>query len=289
MSGHIAELARRGVVAVSGDDAGKFLNDLITCDVPAGEGGAAYGGLLTPQGKILFDFIVFRDGGRFLFDMPRALVGDFVRRLSFYRLRAKVEIADLSDDHIVVAAWGSDVPPILDGPTAPDPRRAALGFRAVVPAGADMAADYDEARIEDYDAHRIALGIPEGGLDFPFGDSFPHDAAMDQLAGVDFVKGCYVGQEVVSRMEHRGTARRRFVIATGATLPEAGTAVTGGGKPLGTLGSSSGTTGLALVRLDRAKEAIDAGVPIAAGNCDITLTLPAWAGYTWPATVADGD
>jgi folate-binding Fe-S cluster repair protein YgfZ len=90
-------------------------------------------------------------------------------------------------------------------------------------------------------------------------------------------------------MEHRGTARRRFVIATGATLPEAGTAVTGGGKSLGTLGSSSGTTGLALVRLDRAKEAIDAGAPIAAGNAKVTLTLPAWAGYTWPATVADGD
>jgi len=289
MSGHIAELSRRGVVAVSGDDAEKFLNDLITSDVPAGEGGAAYGGLLTPQGKILFDFIVFRDRRRFLFDLPRTLVADFVKRLTFYRLRAKVEIADLSDDHIVVAAWGSDAPPILDGPVARDPRLAALGFRAIVPAGADMAADYDEARSEDYDAHRIARGVPEGGIDFPFGDSFPHDAAMDQLAGVDFVKGCYIGQEVVSRMEHRGTARRRFVVATGAALPEAGTSVTGGGKPLGTLGSSSGTTGLALVRLDRAKEAMDAGAPITADDAEIALTIPFWARYSWPASTADGD
>jgi hypothetical protein len=153
-----------------------------------------------------------------------------------------------------------------------------------------MAADYDEAREADYDAHRIALGVPEGGLDFLFGDSFPHDAAMDQLAGVDFAKGCYIGQEVVSRMEHRGTARRRFVLATGtATLPSAGAPVTGGSKPIGVLGSSSGATGLALVRLDRTKDAMDAGTRIAAGSADVTLTLPAWAKYIWPASTADGD
>lgn len=289
MSGHIAELSRRGVVAISGNDAEKFLNDLISCSVPA-EGGAAYGGLLTPQGKILFDFILFRDRGRFLFDLPRKAVGDFIKRLTFYRLRAKVEIADLSDDHIAVAAWGSDRPPIMDGPVAPDPRLAALGFRSIVPGGADMAADYDEARIEDYDAHRIALGVPEGGLDFPFGDSFPHDAAMDQLAGVDFAKGCYVGQEVVSRMEHRGTARRRFVVVTGvAPLPLPGTQVAAGDRALGVLGSASGPTGLALVRLDRAKEAMDAGTPIVADRAGITLTLPTWATYAWPTQAGDGD
>jgi folate-binding Fe-S cluster repair protein YgfZ len=165
MSGHIAELSRRGVVAVSGNDAEKFLDDLITCALPV-EGGAAYGGLLTPQGKILFDFIVFHDRGRFLFDLPRTAVGDFIKRLTFYRLRAKVEISDLSDDHIVSVAWGGDRPPIMDGPVAPDPRLAALGFRSIVPAGADMAPDFDEAREADYDAHRIAFAIPEGGIDF---------------------------------------------------------------------------------------------------------------------------
>jgi folate-binding protein YgfZ len=290
MSGHIAELSRRGVVAVSGADAEKFLNDLITCAVPA-EGGAAYGGLLTPQGKILFDFIVFRDRGRFLFDLPRVAVADFIKRLTFYRLRAKVDIADLSDDHIAVAAWRGDAPPILDGPVAPDPRLVALGFRAIVPAGADMAADHDEAREAGYDAHRIALAVPEGGVDFAFGESFPHDAAMDQLAGLDFGKGCYVGQEVVSRMQHRGTARRRFVVATGAApLPPAGTLVTAGERALGALGSSSGTTGLALVRLDRAKESVDAGTTIVADGVAIALALPAWAAYAWPAAATvDGD
>jgi len=284
--GRIAELSRRGVVAVGGADAETFLNDLITSDVPKASGTAAYGGLLTPRGKMLFDMIVFRDGARFLFDLPKTAVTDFVKRLGFYRLRAKVEIADLSGERIVVAAWGSAAAPILDGPVAADPRLAALGYRAIVRTGVNMAADFAGASVADYDAHRVRLGVPEGGIDFAFGDSFPHDADMDQLRGVDFTKGCYVGQEVVSRMEHRGTARRRFVIATGASpLPAVGTAVMAGEKAIGTLGSSVDITGLALVRLDLAKEAMDAGVAVAAGDTALSLVLPAWAKFTWPATV----
>jgi folate-binding Fe-S cluster repair protein YgfZ len=113
---------------------------------------------------------------------------------------------------------------------------------------------------------------------------------MDQLAGVDFGKGCYVGQEVVSRMEHRGTARRRFVVVAGsAPLPPPGTPVAAGDRAIGMLGSSSGAAGLALVRLDRAKTAIDAAIPIVAAGAGITLTLPAWAAYAWPTQAADGD
>lgn len=284
MSGQIAELSRRGVVAVSGADAETFLNDLVTSDMPPA-GAAAYGALLTPQGKILFDFIAFRDGERFLFDLPRTVVADFVKRLGFYRLRAKVDIADLSDDHIVVAAWDSEAPPIMDGPVAADPRLPALGYRAIVPAGADMAPDFAEARETDYDRHRIALGVPEGGIDFAFGETFPHDAALDQLNGVSFSKGCYIGQEVVSRMEHRGTARRRIVLAHAVSgAPEATTPVSAGGKALGTLGSSADGSALAIVRLDRAREAIDAGIAIDAGGVRLTLTLPPWARYQWPAT-----
>ena len=133
----------------------------------------------------------------------------------------------------------------------------------------------------EYDAHRIGLGVPEGGIDFAFGDAFPHDADMDQLAGVDFDKGCYVGQEVVSRMEHRGTARRRIVLAQGTGLT-ARTEITAGGKPIGQLASTTSGHGLALVRLDRAKEAIDLGQPILAGAAPVTLALPRWARFTWP-------
>ena len=289
-NGRIAEMTRRGVVAVRGLDAPKFLNDLVTSDVPEAAGTAKFGALLSPQGKILFDFIVFRDGDGFLFDLPKAGVADFMKRMGFYRLRARVEIADLSPEREVIAAWGAAGAPIVDGPVAADPRLAALGFRGIVPAGADMAADYTEAAIAGYDAHRIALGVPEGGVDFAYGESYPHDADMDQLGGVDFAKGCYVGQEVVSRMQHRGTARRRFVMARGeAPLPAAGTPLIAGQKSVGALGSSAGINVLALVRLDRAKEAIDAGVSITAEGVALTLTLPDWAKFTWPTTVAGED
>jgi folate-binding protein YgfZ len=288
--GRIAELSRRGAVSVGGADAEKFLNDLITSDVPKTVGGAVYGGLLTPQGKILFDLMVFRDEpqNRFLFDLPKSEVAAFVKRLTFYRLRAKVKIADISDERIAVAAWGGDAAPIVDGTVAPDARLAALGYRAIVPAGAATAPDYSGASMAEYDAHRISFGIPEGGIDFAFGESFPHEADMDQLAGIDFTKGCYVGQEVVSRMEHRGTARRRFVLASSASLfPPIGTAVTAGEKVIGTLGSSAGGNGLALVRLDRAREAMDDGTPITADGARLALTLPPWAKFSWPTSVAE--
>lgn len=278
----IAELPRRGVVAVSGPDAHTLVNDLITTNL-GDPGTAIYAGLLTPQGKLLFDFLVFNAGDRFLFDIARSEVAPFLKRLTLYKLRSDVVFSDLSDERIAVAAWGSDTPPIVDGVVAADPRLPALGFRAIVPPGADMAPDTDEATPADYDAHRIALGVPEGGLDFAFGDVFPHDADMDQLAGVDFTKGCFVGQEVVSRMKHRGTARRRVIQAHRSVLPPIGTAITAGGPPIGTMGSSSGEDGLALVRLDRAKEAMDAGTPILAGEDPVTLSIPAWASFDWPA------
>ncbi len=281
-SGRIAELSSRGVVAVSGPDAAGFLDNLFTADASkAGDGRAVYAGLLTPQGKILFDFIVFAEGERTLVDIDRRLVSDFVRRLGFYRLRARVEIADLSDERIVVAAWGGEGPPILDGPVAPDPRNSALGYRGIVPPGADMAPDYEEATEGDYHAHRIALGMPEGGVDFAFGEAFPHDAAMDQFGGVDFRKGCYIGQEVVSRMEHRGTARRRPVVARGPGLAP-GAPITAGDLPVGTVGSVHGDLGVALVRLDRAREAMDAGVPLLAAGAPVGLGIPAWARFDWP-------
>ncbi len=285
----IAELPRRGVVAVGGPDAQKFLNDLITSNLGTDAGSAVFAGLLTPQGKLLFDFLIFRDGDRYLFDIARSELDSFLKRLTLYRLRSKVDLADLSDERLVVAAWGTETAPIVDGVVARDPRLAALGFRAIVPPGADMAPDFDEATEADYDAHRIALGVPEGGIDFAFGEVFPHDVDMDQLAGVDFDKGCFVGQEVVSRMKHRGTARRRILMASGDALPPSGTVVTADARPLGTMGTSADGRGLALVRLDRAKAAMDANVPILAGGRPISLSIPPWAGFDWPATVAEDD
>ncbi|MCP4385706.1 MAG: folate-binding protein YgfZ [Hyphomicrobiales bacterium] len=282
-----AQLGRRGVIAVGGPDATGFLNGLLTVDVDAAKpGSAVFGGLLSPQGKVLFDFLIFSDGERYLFDIARDQVQAAIQRLTLFRLRSKVSLEDLSGTFRVNAVWGADALDIPIDLAAADPRLAALGSRLLT-TEADGAlpgsAAGDEAA---YDAHRIGLGVPEGGIDFGFGDVFPHDVDMDQLAGVDFAKGCFVGQEVVSRMKHRGTARRRIITVSGSPLPYPGVAVTADGRALGAMATSSGDTGLAMIRLDRAKEAMNAGTEILAGDSPVTLSIPPWADFDWPATVA---
>jgi hypothetical protein len=136
---------------------------------------------------------------------------------------------------------------------------------------------------DDYNAHRIALGVPEGGRDYALGDTFPHEADMDALGGVDFKKGCFVGQEVVSRMQHRGTARKRVVpLESDAFLPDPGSEIRAGDAVIGTMGSSHGARGLALVRLDRAEEAVRGGLPLFADGVRVRLLQPAWAPFRVP-------
>ncbi len=139
----------------------------------------------------------------------------------------------------------------------------------------------------DWDRLRIAAAVAESGTDYGLGEAFPHDVLLDQLGGVGFRKGCYVGQEVVSRMQHRGTARRRLLIAAGAApLPPAGTEIAAGGRVLGQLGTVAGSDGLAIVRLDRVKDALDAGLPIAAGGVPVALSIPEWASFGFPVSAA---
>jgi len=148
-------------------------------------------------------------------------------------------------------------------------------------AAADLGADLVDAAA--YEAHRIALGAPRGGLDFIYGDAFPHEADMDQFGGIDFDKGCFVGQEVVSRIEHRGTARTRVVpVAFEGFAPEAGVPVSAGERTVGTFGSGAEGRGLALLRLDRAAEALAAGERLVAGGVELRLVKPAWAQFAWP-------
>jgi len=271
-------LEDRGVVKVSGEDAATFLQGLLTNDVEAlAPGEARYAGLLTPQGKILFDMIVVRlpDGGgpAFWLDCPAALAPDLARRLGFYKLRAKVAIADESAERAVVALWSSapGAPDALaDYVLYQDPRDPRLGARAIVPR-AEAAAIGDAAR-PSYEALRIDAVAPAGGVDFAYGDAFPQDANLDLLNGVDFRKGCYVGQEVVSRMKHRGTGRKRIVrVKLEGDAPPAGTPVVDGELPVGALGSASGREALALLRLDRVDEARAAGRPLSAGGVALAL------------------
>lgn len=284
-----ALLTDRGVVSVTGPDAGKLLQGILTNDVDRlGQDPAIHAALLSPQGKILFDFVVFAVPGGFLLDVAADKTAELAKRLTMYRLRAKAAIADVSAGHGVVVAWGDGAtPPPGAIAAAADPRLPALGLRAILPR--DAAQRFDAAAAPRYHAHRIGLGVPEGGRDFVFGDTFPHEALLDQLGGVSFTKGCYVGQEIVSRMEHRGTARKRVVpVASSAPLPSPGPEVRAldpetGSQLIGTLGSVDGTRGLALLRLDRAAELAARGAGLTAGGVALAIgPLPAWASFTYP-------
>jgi folate-binding protein YgfZ len=278
-----AFLPDRGVVKVSGEDARNFLNGLITTDVTLVRPGLGrFGALLTPQGKIIVDFLITEapagHGGGFLIDCPRALAQGLATKLGFYKLRAKVAVENLSDSLGVMAVWDGE-PAVKPDLSFADPRQAELGWRILVPEDlkqkvADLiGADLVEASA--YDAQRIGAGVPRGGLDFTYGDAFPHETNMDRLHGVDFEKGCYVGQEVVSRMQHRGTARTRTLrIALDGGAPEAGTAILAGDKPVGTMGSSHDGIGLALIRIDRAADAREAATPLTSGGLAVRLADP---------------
>jgi folate-binding protein YgfZ len=293
-----AHLSDRGVVKVSGDEARKFLNGLVTVDMSEVTGTSPrFAALLTPQGKIIVDFIVAEaapaDGGGFFLDCPRALAATLAERLAFYRLRAKIAIEDVSEMLAVTAIWNSaaGAPPRPSGASQgenggflcyPDPRLPELGFRCMLPP-ARAVPDAERMTLADYEAHRIALGVPRGGIDFAYGDAFPHEADMDQLHGIDFQKGCFVGQEVVSRMEHRSTARTRVIpVALAGAAPAAGIAITAAGTPVGVMGSAAGRRGLASLRLDRVEAALANGVPLVADGIALRPIKPVWAHFAFP-------
>ena len=286
-----ALLPDRGVVKVAGDEARTFLNGLLTADVTqVTPQSPRYAALLTPQGKIIVDCIIAEDAEGLFLDCPRALAANLVEKLKFYKLRAKVTVEDLSSSLSVLAVWDGSGRSAY-GLTYADPRLPALGQRVILPTNvAAQAAADSGAQLVDasaYEAHRIALGVPHGGLDFAYGDAFPHEADMDQLNGVDFDKGCYVGQEVVSRIEHRGTARNRVVpVAADGNAPGAGVPVMAGDKQVGLTGSAMGRQGLAMLRLDRIADANAAGLPLIAGGVTIRPRKPDWARFRWPVEKA---
>lgn len=278
-----AVLPDRGVIKLTGEDADKFLQGLVTQDVAAAAGDqAGFAALLTPQGKIVADFFMIAlpeaAGGGLVLDVPLQLASDITRKLTFYRLRAKVTIEDLSASLGVTALWDEAPAPPASLAVARDPRHPRLGRRAIGPRTEGDAADGAA-----YEALRITLGIPEGGKDFAYGDAFPHEVDMDQLAGVAFDKGCFVGQEVVSRMQHRGTARTRIIpVAFDGVPPPAGAEVTAGDKLIGAMGSGRDGRGLAKLRLDRIADAMAAGEPLVAAGTVLTPVKPDWARFAWP-------
>ncbi len=275
----LAPLSDRAIVAVSGADAEALLNRLVTRSTTAmAPSECRYAALLSPQGKLLFDFLIYRRPAGFWLDVPAEQAAELARKLTLFRLRAAVTIA-VEPELAVAASWGS-VLMEAPGPAFRDPRHDQLGYRIVAsPAALPKLND-----AEDYEVHRVALGIPRGGTDWVYGDTFVHDANLDLLQGVDFDKGCYVGQEVVSRVHHRQSARKRIVkLRFFGDAPEPDTPLTAAGVSVGSVTTVQGRIGLAMARIDRLAEAAASKAPVVAGDTLVDVTLPTAA----PATPAD--
>lgn len=266
----VALLPNRGVVSVTGAEATDFLDNLVTNDLTGmAIGEPRFAGLLTPQGKILFEFFALKTEDGWLLETTADRAGDLVKRLTMYKLRAKIALADVSAEYGIAAAWGPTTPVVDDGRLYADPRHGDLGWRLIMPRaklGSLTGKVVPEAL---YHERRVSLGVAEGGFDYALGDTFPHEANYDRLHGVSFTKGCFVGQEVVARMQNKTVVRKRVTLLTGTEPLTSGTDILIGAAVIGKLGTAAGPHGLALLRLDRAVEAADKGEPLVAGTVPV--------------------
>ncbi|MDO8354103.1 MAG: folate-binding protein, partial [Aestuariivirga sp.] len=260
----------RAVLSLEGAESENFLHNLVTADILGlAEGEARYAALLTPQGKILFDFFVVKAAEGYLLDCAASQLEELTKRLTFYRLRAKVAIAERKDLEVGVS------------PAEPealiayiDPRTPLVGWRMFAEKGKLPTGT-------GYDQVRIALGLADSDGDIGSGELFPHEANFDQLGAVSFSKGCYIGQEVVSRMEHRATGRSRILPVTfDGAAPPRGAAIKSADKIIGSVLSSAGNSALALLRLDRMAEATQ---PLLTDAVRLRVHKPAWIKYDVPS------
>jgi folate-binding protein YgfZ len=283
-------LADRGVLAISGPDRRAFLQGLVSNDVDkVGPAAGRYAAFLTAQGKYLHDFIIVEAGESLWLDTEAARLADLKKRLSIYRLRAKVALDERSD-LAVAAIFGEDAAaavglsgergaarPFGSGVALVDPRLAALGARAILPretARAELvAAGLAEAGCAAYDRLRLALGIPEGSRDLVLEKSILLESGFDELNGVDWEKGCYIGQELTARTKYRGLIKKRLMpVEIDGPTPAPGTIVTVDGREVGEMRSSRDGLGLALLRI----EAVLDGKRLAAGDAILVPTKPGW-------------
>ena len=296
MPDFIATLDSRRVLSVSGRDAEQFLQGLLTNDVSSGfsanPGAAHHTALLSPQGKILSDFFLISTAGGYLIDVSADSSQELLKRLKFYKLRADVAIEECPEYRIVATNQPEVITAFNPVVSFRDPRFEPMGYRFIATTenisgtGASMTSPLDDENA--YHRHRIHLGVPEGGMDFAFGSVFPHDVSMDVLHGVHFQKGCFIGQEVVSRMQHRQKNRKSIVrvkmpsSVASQRLSNDGDQLnltTSEGRKIGTLGSIHGQEGLAIIRIDHAQKAIADNTPILIDDTEVELVEPAWAAY----------
>lgn len=268
---HCAALPGRGVVEVAGPDRQAFLQGLVSNDVTeAAPGRAVWAALLTPQGKYLADFFIFDGGDRLLLECRRDGAASLVQRLGRYRLRSAVTVSDRSDDWRVFAAWGDGLPSLPSGARAtPDPRLAQAGWRIL--AAEEIPTN---ANAGDYDAHRLALGLPDGPPDLEPERTVLMEAGFDPLNGISWTKGCYMGQELTARTRYRGLIKRRLVPVElrSGSLPPPGAEIRQAGEIVGEMRSGRGLRGLALIR----NEAVTKSDPLVSEGAELAVIVPPW-------------
>ncbi len=288
-----ALLADRGLLAVGGEDSRAFLQGLVSNDVTkVSPARAVWAALLTPQGKFLHDFFIIEVTGALLLDCEAARLPDLKRRLGLYKLRSKVTIEDRSADFAVAALMGTGTLAALalpagtgaaravDGGTVfADPRHPAAGARAILPRqaiGATLAGlGFTEASPAAYDRERIALGLPDGSRDLEVEKAILLENGFDELNGVAWDKGCYMGQELTARTKYRGLIKKRLMpVAIQGPVPPPGTPITMNGEDAGEMRSSADGLGLALLRLEK----IAAG-SLVAGGTTLKPLKPDWAKF----------
>ena len=292
--------ADRACLLLTGEDARAFLQGMVSNDVDRlTTGHAVYAGFLTAQGRFLHDlFIVALPNGAIILDCESNRLDDLKRRLTMYKLRAKVIITDARETFSVVLLWGQDAPDALGLPLEPgavaalnggvvfvDPRLVQLGCRAIVPrvAAADALklAGFAPAPLEDHQRIRLSLGVPEGSRDMPVEKALPLESGFEELNGVDFKKGCYVGQELTARMKFRALVKKRlFPVEIEGPVPSPGTLVMQGDEEAGELRSVLDGIGLALLKLDAVEAALSHGTSLVAAGAIVRPKKPAWFGRT---------
>lgn len=282
----ICTLPSRGVFRVTGSDTSHWLQDLVTNDIDRLETEAAlYAALLSPQGKILFDFIVYGapdgNGGGVLIDCEAAALDALVKRLSMYRLRSNVKLTPEPDLGVISSCTPLDAALAFVEVAARDPRLEKLGYRMIGDRDR-MQAEYEAQghRVDGEDVYRdylLELGVPNGAADFAPGKAYPLESNFEELSGVSFSKGCFIGQEVIARMKHKTELRKRVLpVSVDDDVLVVGADIRAGSAKAGTILSSSGNKGLALVRLEEWQEAREANVSLEADGALVSVSVPDW-------------
>jgi len=298
MAGSYVMLEGRGVLAIEGEDAREFLQGLISNDIEkATEETAIYAAILTPQGKYLFDFMIVQRGDQLLLEAEASRLQALSQRLTMYKLRAKVDITDVSEEFAVIALLGpegitaSGLPeqpgiaaPFDDGIVFVDPRLSALGARTLLPSSSAEAAleakGLNAGESADYDKLRLQLGIPEGSQDLTIDKATLLESGFEELNGVDFDKGCFVGQELTARMKYRALVKKRLMpVAFEGEPPASGALIKAGDREIGEIRSAGDGWGLALFRLDRLADVADQGGTLSADGTTLTPKKPDWANF----------